>query len=180
MLFRSFGQWRLTGTVAFDDISLRQVTPLYRNHQGGLALGEGEMIAGNSYRFRAPQRSVSSNHSRPLVRHQCDFNTYRWVFKSGSEVVYRHRVSGRSQITAAVTVEVSYHVGGELVVEMSTDGSAWWTAGIVGGVNVATLDVPQSLLPAESVWVRLSWRSRRRPVVDSDPGSFQISPHAYA
>jgi hypothetical protein len=174
-----FGQWRLAGTVAFDDISLRQVTPLYRNHQGGLALGEGEMIAGNSYRFRAPQRSISRNHSRPLVRHQCDFNTYRWVFKSGSEVVYRHRVSGRRQITAAVTVEVSYHVGGELLVEISTDGSAWWTAGIVGGVDVATFDLPQSLLPAESVWVRLSWRSRHRPGVDSDPGSLQISAYAY-
>ena len=74
-----FGQWHADGTIAFDQVELTRVQPLYLE-ENGVVLGDGELIQGNEYSFIAPFNAQSRNHSRPLMRHACGFNTYRWVF----------------------------------------------------------------------------------------------------
>ena len=173
-----FGQWHRDGTVAFDNIQVTRVQPLY-GRVGDLELGEGEEVAGNEYVFRAPIHTSSRNHSRPLARHQCGFNSYRLVFGAESELVYRHRLGDRQQLTADFDVNVGWYSGGQLEVSVSGDGAAWRAVGTQDTLGMVTYRVPQDLLPAEEVWVRFRSLAERELGPDSDPGSFQIHDYTY-
>jgi len=171
-----FGQWQVAGTVAFDDVHLCRATPLYVR-QGGLELGEGEMLRGTEYTFAAPFGGVSRSHARPLASHTAGFNSNRWTFGAGDEVVYRHALAGRSQTTAEISVDVSYHNAGELEVAASPDGNDWTPLGTLGGVTGGSWPVPKGLLPAEAVWIRL----RARPAGGKTDGrvSLQVAGYTY-
>jgi hypothetical protein len=177
-----FGQWQTTGTVAFDDVTMTSAEP-YHVRVGDLTIGSGESVSGNSYSFQAPFDSECRNYSRPLARHDCGFNTNRWVFrasmassagqalaKPAPEVVYHHRLGNRRQTTATVEVAVTWYEAGELVVEASADGKIWTVAGTIGQQASAVIPVPATLLPAVDVWIRLSARSTKKVGVNSDPG----------
>ena len=171
-----FGQWHRPGTVAYDAVELMGAQPVYAR-QGRLELGEGERLSGTQYEFRAPFQGESRNFSRPFVRHQCTFNTLRWVFTPNAEVVYRHEIGGRRQQSASVDVNVNYYEGGELIVEAGTDGQTWRALGTThekarAGGAARTFPIPVDMLPANEVWVRL------RAGGDS-AGSFQIDGYGY-
>jgi len=173
-----FGQWEVNGTVAYDAVNLVRAQPVYRTRDG-LTLGEGERIEGTEYTFKAPLKSGSFNHSRPLVGHRCFFNSHRWVFGAGSEVVYCQRVGGLKHTSAQVEVAIGHHTGGQLLVEAGVDGETWQEVGTLEGVNTAAFGVPADLLPAEAVWVRFRSQTKQKLGQDSDPGSFQIYGYTY-
>ena len=175
-----FGQWHVNGTVAFDDVDLVEAQPVYATHDG-LVLGEGESVRGNTYEFRAPFHSASRNHSRPLDSYQCGFNTYRWVFGRGSDVVYRFHLDQRLQTSAEVDVSVTWYAGGELLAEASRDGRSWEPIGTQGELGTLHASVPGRLLTpaADEVWVRLRAQAKRETGADSDPGSFQVAGFSY-
>ena len=173
-----FGQWHMNGTVAFDAVELALAQPVYVV-QNGLILGEGEQVAGNQYTFRAPFNTASANHARPLVLHRCSFNTNRWVFGAGSEVVYRHHIARFKQTAAQVETGIGYYMGGELVIEASVDGQTWHTLGTLSGLESKAFDVPADMLPAEAVWVRVRAQSGDELGPNSDPGSFQVHGYEY-
>ena len=175
-----FGQWHLPGSVAFDDLRLDRVTAVHRRIRQGMSLGQGERIADGRYVFRAPQRSALANHSRPLQSHQAGFNTYRWVFGAGEWVTYRHDIGGYRQTSAQVRLNVNYHTGGLLVVEARGDSSVPWTpVGTVDGARTAVFDLPEEVLPAVAVLIRLRAAGARPVGADADPGSFQIDEYTY-
>ena len=165
-----FGQWQLRGTVAFDDVELCPSQAVHRTH-GPLVLGEGESVDGRRYTFRAPLNGTGRSHSRPLAAHQCRFNSTRWCFDRDSEVIYRHEIGGRRQTAASVDVGVIWHRSGSVTVSASRDGKGWRVLGSAGKLGPARFIVPKSLLPAESVWIRIA----------SVPGSasLQVSRYAY-
>jgi hypothetical protein len=172
-----FGQWQRPGTVAFDAIALFAAQPVYFERDG-IELGEGERIHGNEYEFRAPYYGESRNCSRPLAHHQCFFNTNRWTFGEGNEVVYRQKVGQRMQTKASIEVNVNYYEGGELVVEVGADGKSWREIGDAREVGLRTFNVPDDLLPANQVWVRLRARSvAEKP--DLKPGGFQVDGYTF-
>ena len=173
-----FGQWHADGAVAFDQIELPRAQPLYA-HFDKIILGDGESIRGNQYAFRAPYRSQSRNHSRPLVGNTCFFNTYRWVFGADSYVLYRHQIADRIQERAEVEVSVNYHVAGSLLVEASADGRQWRQIGRFDAVGGGTLLLPGDLFPASAIWIRLRCLDDRATGTESDPGSFQIDAYGY-
>ena len=173
-----FGQWHLSGEVAFDQIALTEVAPVYAK-DGELELGAGETLDGRDYTCTMSVGGDVRNHSRALVRHQCGFNTYRWVFGAGSEVVYRHQLAGRQQTVASVNVGVTWYAGGRLLVQASNDGQAWTDLGIIDTLGSGEFDLPTGLLPAEAVWIRLSAQAKQRVGADSDPGAFQVSQYSY-
>ncbi|OGV74537.1 MAG: hypothetical protein A3K19_08480 [Lentisphaerae bacterium RIFOXYB12_FULL_65_16] len=173
-----FGQWSVKGTVRFDNIRLTEVQAVHRS-SGDLVLGEGERLEGNSYTFAAPFNTQSRNHSRALESAQCGFNSNRWVFGAGSDVVYRHRIGSRQQTAAAIEATVGYHAGGELVLEVSRDGAQWRQIGTQGEKGTRTCAVPADLLPASDVWVRLRAQAKAKVGQNSDPGSFQIHGYEY-
>ncbi|MFO8012423.1 MAG: DUF6067 family protein [Phycisphaerae bacterium] len=171
-----FGQWQVAGTVAFDAVRLCRAMPVYAR-DGGMELGEGEMLRGNEYTFAAPFGGVSRNHARPLARHTAGYNSNRWTFSAGDEVVYRHAVAGRRQTDAEVSVDVTWHSAGELEVAASADGKRWTPLGTLGGVTGGSWPVPDGLLPAGAVWIRL----RARPAGGKQDGraSLQVSGYGY-
>ncbi len=155
-----FGQWMVKGRVAFDDVLLAEARAIHRK-SGSFVLGEGERIKGNSYAFEAPFESASRNYSRPLESYTCRFNTNRWVFGAGDEVVYRHDAGGRSLLKAEAEPSVTWHEAGELQVFASNDSKAWALLGSAGASGGGPLAVPASLLPAKTVWIRLAARPGR-------------------
>ena len=174
-----FGQWEATGEIAFDAVELAQAAPVYAR-SGDLVLGEGESIVGNEYTFQAPHHGESRNQSRPLAWHNCNFNTDRWTFGAGSEVVYRHQIAGRRQTAAEVQVSVTWYAAGELVVDASADGKAWQTLGTLSKVSGGALKIPAAMLPADEVWVRL----RAQPIAAGDEkkskaASLQVGQYGY-
>lgn len=173
-----FGQWHVSGSMAFDNIVLFAAQPIY-NEAEGIRLGEGERIDGNRYEFIAPHYSNSRNHSRPLIRHQCYFNTNRWPFGPGSELVYCHEAAGRRQTDAEIEVAVSYYSGGRLVAEASRDGETWQQIGETSGDGGASFAIPESLLPAEQVYVRLRGMARETAGENPEPGSFTLTTYSY-
>ena len=150
-----FGQWHIKGTVAFDAVELFPAEAVFRR-RGPLALGEGESVSGRQYTFLAPLNGAGRSHSRPLIGHQCRFNSNRWCFGPGSDVVYRHAIDGRKQTSASVDVGVVWYRGGRLAVSASRDGKTWRPLGFADKLGAATFPVPKALLPAETVWVRLA------------------------
>jgi len=193
------GQWHVRGTVAYDRVRLCRVRPVYAR-RGEVVLGEGEMVRGAEYTFRAPFDGVSRNHARPLVRFTAGFNSNRWVFGVGQEVVYRHQVPGRRQTRAEVTVDVTWHAAGRLVVEVSADGKTWRRLGDIDRLASRTWSIPADLLagppaeapertgrgaaagtdrgaaePGRALWVRL----RAEPSAEAKRASLQVGGYAY-
>ena len=171
-----FGQWHARGTMAFDAVELTQAVPVYAR-QGDLALGEGERIEGQAYEFEAPLGRASGNHSRPLAGYTCTSNSNRWCLSNGQEVVYRHQVAGRRQTSAEVRVGVTWYAAGELVVEAAKDGKTWQALGTIGKVAEQALRIPEAMLPAEEIWIRLS--ARPGPNSDKPTASLQVADYAY-
>ena len=173
-----FGQWHVEGTVAFDHIALTEAQPIYAERDG-VVLGEGERLQGRHYLFTAPYRSLSRNHSRALIAHNCTFNTNRWVFGKDSYVVYRHRLADRVQTRAEVEVQVNYYTSGALMVEASAHGETWHPLGTIAEETGRTFAIPADLLPGAEVWIRLRASETKPLGTESDPGSFQVNAYEY-
>lgn len=170
-----FGQWQVDGQLLFDDIHLEPVMPVYRQ-VGDLKLGEGELVSGNRYSFEAPLANASANQSRPLVDHQCMFNSNRWVFNESSVVIYRHEL-GRRQSNGIIQATIGWYQQGELVVSVSTDGATWEEVGALAKLGTVDCQVPAKFLPAESLWVRLTARKKSN---DAAAPSLQVYGYHYA
>ncbi len=150
------GQWHVKGGAQFDDLSLLPAVAVHhRTDVLGLALGEGETIRGQTYTAEHRLGGAANNYCRFLDSATARFNTDRWVFSDGDEVVYFHRLGRLLQEAAEVEVDVSYYISGALVVEASRDHRQWVTLGRVEGLRRAKFSLPSSLLPARSIWVRL-------------------------
>ena len=154
------GEWGMSGRVLFDAVRLVPVTPRWRTFAGGVELGAGESIEGNDYSFRTQLDGLARNDARPLVVNRCGFNTSRWCLEAGSEVVYRHAVAGRRFLKASLSVTCGYYVSGSAAVEVSVNGKDWTTIAMITNARTCVVSVPQTLLPAEAVWVRLRGEAR--------------------
>jgi len=164
------GQWHLKGKALFDDVRLTEVQPVYRR-AGGLVLGEGEQVANGAYTFRAPLGSEGGNCARPLKSFTASFNTNRWVFTGGTEVVYAHRVGAARERSAAVELNCSYHMAGAGVVEASVDGARWVPLTRFSGVGPVRAALPAPLFPAADVLVRVR--------AEAGDAFFQVDSYAY-
>ena len=127
------GHWHADTTLVFDDVELWPAVPIHG------ALSDGEWQYGHRYVFEAPLDGPASNGSRPLERFRCAFNTDRWVFGEGDEVIYRHQVPAGQVTNAMVELDCHYFVRGTGVVEAASQTDGWkvlatWTT--VGTVRV--------------------------------------------
>lgn len=173
-----FGQWHVKGAIAFDDIKLATAQPVYAR-SGAIQLGDGETAKGNEYSCRAPLGGEANNTSRALLSHNCSFNSDRWVFGSGSEVIYRHEIAGRKQTAAQIEVGVTWYSGGALAVDVSRDGQSWTPLGTQDKLGALSLTIPAELLPANAIFVRLRAAAKAKVGANSDPGSFQVGQYRF-
>jgi len=165
--FVRLGQWHVRGAVEFDDVEVLPVLAGHRRVPAAagreLELGEGEWLGGGRYGFSAQPGWLGANYHRPLVRASARFNSDRWVFTPGAEVVYRFALPGVVQTRAQVGVSVNHHVAGTLEVEAGRDGTHWVALGRFDGEKRGgSLELPAALFPAGEVWVRL-----RAPAADT-------------
>ena len=168
--FLRFGQWQLNTTVAFDDIELKPTQAVHEK-LGTFTLGEGEEVVGNRYTFAAPFGGEGANHSRPLFSFNCGFNSNRWTFGAGSEVVYRHELPPHSQTAATIEANCNHHTGGAGVVEVGTDVRNWTPLARFDKVGRVKAEVPKELLPAQTLFVRLR---------GEQGAGFQVNEYVYA
>ena len=149
-----FGHWEGNGAFFFDDIALCPVQPVHAR-TSGLELGEGETMQDGVYRFRPNFGGDGGNYARSLAAHTARFKSNYWCFGDGSYVIYRHRVLGRAQRKASVTVNVGHHTSGKCMVEVSFDMLTWTVVGELSGIGQQTVELPSKLLPAADIYVRL-------------------------
>ncbi len=152
------GEWLLHGSVDYDDVHIRPAKAFYAQTAVG-PMGEGESVTGTVYRFSAPL-SRRTPFSRPLLAYNDRFHDNRWRFtRPGSQVVYRHEITGRTIQRAQVSITPMFHeqTSLSLSVDGSTDGSHWIRMGVVAypAAGAVSVDVPAELLPARTFWVRL-------------------------
>ncbi|MHB1026782.1 MAG: DUF4091 domain-containing protein [Pirellulaceae bacterium] len=169
-----FGQWQFNGSVAFDDVHVERVIPVYQT-LGHLQLGEGERLEGNRYTFAAPLGQASASQSHPLVGHQCSFNSNRWVLGEEASVTYRHHID-RPQLQATVQATVGWYLRGELIVSASRDGKEWQTLGTLGKEGSLACEVPQAMLPADEIWIRFTARAAAG---ETQPPALQLHGYHY-
>src|SRR6185369_8792760 len=140
----------------FDDAELVPVTAVHTRLTSGATIGEAESIHEGIYRFNPHFGWLGANYHRPLLLNRTAFNTDRWNFAAGSELIYRLGAAGLTQRSATAQVNLNYYTVGTLIVEASRDGAAWEKIGEFNGTKRSGMaEVPASFFPAENVFVRL-------------------------
>ena len=172
------GQYQLKGTIDYDGIELYPIK-LAESSVGGMLLGQGERIAGNSYSFTAPfGEKAFRNVSRALESCNNVFHENRWRFSNpGDSVVYRHEIAGRKQLSAALSLSVMFHepTSWGLGVEVSTNGKDFRQIATIKQDSPTKVLIPSDLMPASTVWVRLS----NVTTDNSRPAFFQVPGYEY-
>ena len=155
--FARLGQWHLRGGMYFSEAQLLPVVAVHKRIVGGAELGEGERILGGVYRFRPSYNWLGGSYHRPLLTNRASFNSDRWVFSSGAEVIYRLGIDHFTQVEGKVGLSINYFVAGSLRMDASRDGLTWVTIATYDGKNRGgSRDLPKELFPVEHLFVRLS------------------------
>ena len=159
--FFRVGQWHVTGTLYFDEVSLTPALAVNGRPTGlDLPLGEGERIIGGRYTAAHVLNGPGSTYCRFLESFTARFNSNRWTFGDPGEVVYRHRVGRLRQAESEVEVSVNRHERGTLLVEASGDGRTWLSLGEIAAAGTVAFPVPSALLPTRDLLVRLRTEGR--------------------
>jgi hypothetical protein len=160
--FLRLGQWEVNGTLEFDTASLLPICAVHQpdpedtESPTGTELGAGELLSGRTYTFRPYYYWEGANFHRPLHRATARFNTDRWIFTEGAEVIYRFEIPNHRQLTARLHVNVNHHVAGPLYIEAARQPDQWLRVAVLdGNSNVCQAALPSALFPARTVWVRL-------------------------
>ncbi|MEE8451782.1 MAG: glycoside hydrolase domain-containing protein [Thermoguttaceae bacterium] len=149
------GQWHATGTIQYDAVRLLPAMPVHKA-VGKLVLGEGEMIRNGRYTFSATFDGQGSNYHRPLVSSTASFNSDRWWLNAGRQITYRFELPDHRLLSGKVGFNVNYHVRGVCQAEISRDGNDWTPLVTQDKVGTAEATLPADLLPAETMFLRLS------------------------
>ncbi len=169
------GQWASERTFTYRNPKIEPTMPLY---QGGdihpllssrtdiLWLGDGESIRDGVYKFQADYDHYGSNDHRPLWKATAGFNSDRWTFGNGSEVVYKFELQPieiiRLEASAPIqflsgkcSAIINYHVSGKCLLLASRDGNEWTELGTIDKVGQIDAIVPESFFPAETLYLKL-------------------------
>ncbi|MBM3883924.1 MAG: hypothetical protein FJ387_30180, partial [Verrucomicrobia bacterium] len=150
------GQWHVNGAVDFGSAALVPVLAAHAR-TAELELGEGESIRQGRYRFQPSFNWLGANFHRPLEVNRAGFNSDRWLFAPGAQVVYRHRVGDLDQTNARVRAGINYYLAGTLQLAASRDGASWVVVGELGETNRSgVFDLPAELFPAAEMRIRLA------------------------
>jgi hypothetical protein len=171
--FLRFGQWQKNGKVWFDNIEANPVVPIYKS-ANAVGLGTGERIDKGVYSFRPNFDGDNANSARPLLSHTAGFNSNRWLINDGSEVIYRHQIAGHKQKSASVSIQSGYYQSGKCLVDASIDGKNWQTIGELAEKSGKEFNIPESLLPAGEIFIRLYGSG-----LDEKPANLQIYGYSY-
>ncbi|MCH5374863.1 MAG: hypothetical protein JJ992_12885, partial [Planctomycetes bacterium] len=148
------GQWHATGGIQFDQVRLSPVLAIHRQF-GDLTLGAGEMVRNGVYTFVGTFAHEGSNDHRVLQSATAGFNSDRWTFGPGDEVIYRFALPTHKLLSADVQVNVNYHTRGRCRVEGSRDGDSWLEIAEANAVETIGGSVPDNWFPAPYLLLRV-------------------------
>ncbi len=171
--FLRFGQWEKKGKVWFDNIEISTVVPTYKK-KDNIVLGTGEHIDKGIYMFRPDFGGEYSNSSRPLFSHTAGFNSNRWIINNNAEIVYRHHIPTCLQESADINVQIGYYASGKCNIDVSIDNKNWQKVGELTGPGGKEFNIPESLLPAEEIFVKIYGASH-----DEKPANLQLYGYSY-
>jgi hypothetical protein len=164
------GQWESKGTFQFRNIKLETGTPVLKEFDfpfGKIKLGDGETILNGVYNFNGKFYGQNTNIHQPLVYSNAGFNSGRWCFNNGNEVLYRFSLPIPFD-AATVQINVCYHNSGEGVVEVSKDGKTHWTElGRLDKIGTREFIVPPIAFPLDAVYLRIRGFEKSNFQVDS-------------
>ncbi len=160
------GQWQTNAPIQFDAVRL---TPAMAAHKavGKILLGEGESIRDGRYTFSGTYDHEGSNYHRTLLGTTAGFNSGRWNFGGESQVTYRFDVPGHKLLSGKLSFNVNYHLRGGCAAEVSRDQKKWEVLATQEKVGTVDVALPDGLLPAETIFVRLRTATRE--------SSFQVN-----
>ena len=167
-----FGQYHAVGTAQVKDVRVFPIRAEFAE-VGGQALGHGEQVVDGEYSFSAKYGSFGRAHARPLVSHSggVNFNTHRWHFGCGGELLYRHELRDVDWTSARLDVQTCYRASGGVTVSASADGERWADLVTVTNVTRASVPLPAALFPAKRIWVRLA---------GTEKASIQVNGYTFA
>ncbi len=148
------GQWNSSGSHQFDSVRIVPVLPVY-TATGSIVLGEGESIRDGHYRFVGTFDHPGSNYHRTLLRTTTGFNSNRWTFSTGSEVIYRFELPGCQFNDGRIAINVNHYIRGTCVADVSTDGSQWQPALLQDKLGGAEAALPPGLAGAKTIYLKL-------------------------
>lgn len=155
--FVRLGHWETKGSMFFDDAELLPVLATHQQTALGIELGESEWIEKSTYKFHPNFGWPGANFHRPLFLNRVSFNSDRWCFSPGAELIYRFALPGLRQTSGLVRLNVNYHTAGTVRIEASRDGRAWTLVATCDGKLRSTNAVlPAALFPSHEVFVRLA------------------------
>ena len=161
------GQWESNGTFEFRNAKLEQVVPIRKEFElrsGGFWLGNGETISDGVYRFRSDFAGKGANTQSPFFfASNTTFNSNRWVFGGGSELVYEFKpipfVCNPFVLLTdgQLVINTCYHTGGEGVVEISPTmyPPNWTELGRIDKTGTREFALPDGLFPTKAICVRI-------------------------
>jgi hypothetical protein len=172
------GQRESKGEFQFRNIKLESVTPVLKEFEFPLKdsnnnkikrkLGEGESIQNGVYRFNVWFGEYGSNIHQPLFYSNTVFNSTRWCFNNGNQVIYRFELSPLTFDAATVRLDVCYCASGEGVVEVSRDGKTRWTElGRLNKTGSHEFTLPQIAFPIQEIYLRIRGLEQSNFQVDS-------------
>ena len=149
------GTWEMPGGASWRDASCRRVLAEYNALPCGIVLGAGEAVDGNVYRFRRRNCKIQGPHVRPFRRRAGgSFNSGVWRVYPGTGCDYEFEVKGRRFLDFSVSVPSDLKTG-SAAVEASADGRAWHEVAVCRGRGAASGRLPDGVLPAVRVFVRI-------------------------
>jgi hypothetical protein len=171
------GRWQVPTAVQFASYRLTPVTPVYLT-SGSLVLGEGETVSGHRYIYEGMKGGEHGNCARTLASHTASFNSDRWTFQAGNEVVYCHELGGTSQTSGTVSLLLSNYEGGVCVVSVSGDGQEWNEVARLSTNGPHAFELPSGAFPSPRVYVRLRVETTSRGA-EPEKSGFHVSKYRY-
>ncbi len=160
-----FGLYNVKGAVEVKNLKRVTVVPRHAVFESG-ELGRGEMILANRYSCDVVWGGELGNYARALksFRGRVSFNTTRWEFSGGGEMVFAHELSGRRFLKGDLTVRLQRYWRGSLNVDASgDDGKTWHRVGVLDANHKPLIaPVPEAVLRASggrALLVRLTGAS---------------------
>ena len=136
--------------TCFDRPRLVELEPHYRT-ESGIALGRGEVIAGNHYYFMSQDNSEAGCDTRTLTYLRSASSGDKFILKANSEVMHRFNVCGRNFLEGRGMLHVSYVKDLAVEVDASSNGVEWTHLALITNAVPCDLKFPQKLFPAKDL-----------------------------
>ena len=148
-------QWHIPGKLEFRNARLTKAAVRHRRI-GGMDIGLGESVDGNTYRFGTRFSSAAHSCLRPLVSYKAVDIRSPLVLTKQSKVSFVHELEGRTILSGTVGLALDGGSRRKAVVSVSCDGEAWTELLAVSNIGIHRVEIPAAMLPAKRLFAMVT------------------------